>query len=232
MVAFPSARTRKHMVQPLLFALLLVIASAASLEAAELVGRASVIDADTIEIHNERIRLHGIDAPESSQTCRRTSGEVWRCGQAAALALADRIGSKPVRCDARERDRYGRVIGVCHDAGGNLNSWLVQEGWAVAYRQYSDDYTKAEGQAREAEAGIWSGDFVQPWDWRRGKRLAKSATPTECKIKGNIGSKGDRIYHVPGGQFYGRTKIDTRKGERWFCTEAEAKAAGWRRSKR
>lgn len=72
-----------------------------------------------------------------------------------------------------------------------------------------------------------------PWDWRRGQRTASpapSAHTDGCAIKGNIGSKGDRIYHVPGGRFYDRTQIDEAKGERWFCNEAEAIAAGWRRS--
>lgn len=59
-----------------------------------------------------------------------------------------------------------------------------------------------------------------------------SPEPTACVIKGNIASDGERIYHVPGGQFYDVTKISVAKGERWFCSEADAVAAGWRKSKR
>ena len=67
--------------------------------------------------------------------------------------------------------------------------------------------------------GLWQGDFAALWD--------------DCRIKGNISTQsGERIYHVPGGQYYGRTGITTSKGERWFCSEAEARAAGWRRSRR
>ena len=72
-------------------------------------------------------------------------------------------------------------------------------------------------------------------EWRRGKRLQAVATPegaTGCIIKSNVSSKGERIYHIPGGQYYKRTKISTAKGERWFCTEAESIAAGWRKAKR
>jgi len=53
-----------------------------------------------------------------------------------------------------------------------------------------------------------------------------------CIIKGNISDRGERIYHMPGGEFYDRTRISLAKGERWFCSEADARAAGWRRSKR
>jgi endonuclease YncB( thermonuclease family) len=205
-------------------------------------GRASVIDGDTLEIHGQRIRLHGIDAPESAQVCRRADQTKWRCGQQAALALQNHIGSQPVTCAKRDTDRYGRVVARCSVGGADINAWLVSEGWAVAYRRFSDDYVGQEDAARIAGKGIWSGAFIAPADWRRGERLgdtkpqaptgAKPTAPTDCRIKGNISSRGERIYHVPGGQYYSRTRIDTAKGERWFCTEAEARAAGWRRSKR
>ena len=79
----------------------------------------------------------------------------------------------------------------------------------------------------------WRGDFIRPWDWRQGVRLsANDNQPGECLIKGNIGRRGTRIYHVPGGQYYARTRIDPSKGEKWFCSETEARAAGWRRSSR
>jgi hypothetical protein len=110
---------------------------------------------------------------------------------------------------------------------------IVNDRWALAYRRYSMDYVAAENTAREARRGIWKGKFIAPWDWRRGKRLAATNTPPgTCPIKGNISRRGERIYHMPGGQFYTHTKISPSKGERWFCTEAEAKTAGWRRSRR
>ena len=114
----------------------------------------------------------------------------------------------------------------------------VSQGLALAYRRYSRDYVGEEASARNGRLGMWRGDFIPPWDWRRGERLAgnrsaaKSAAGSGCRIKGNIGRDGSRIYHVPGGQFYDRTRIDTSRGERWFCTEVEARGAGWRRSRR
>ncbi len=131
-----------------------------------IVGVASVIDGDTIEIHGTRIRFHGIDAPESRQECIRADGKSWRCGQQAAFALSDRIGRATVRCEPRDRDRYGRVVAVCSKDGEDLNRWLVRNGWAVAYRKYSADYVADEAIARSAKANIWSGTFEMPWDWR------------------------------------------------------------------
>jgi endonuclease YncB( thermonuclease family) len=219
-----------------------------------IVGRASVIDGDTIEIHGTRIRLFGIDAPEGSQTCLE-EGKPTRCGQYSALALADKIGSSPVMCEPKDRDRYNRVVAVCRSSGEDLNAWMVSQGMAVAYRQYSVDYVPQEEQAAALKRGIWKGDFIFPWDWRhqnenRSVRALppsfksaptagspnaaqpNNATSDQCLIKGNISQSGERIYHVPGGAFYDRTVINEAQGERWFCSEAEAQAAGWRRSRR
>jgi endonuclease YncB( thermonuclease family) len=153
-----------------MISLLTILLSATPATANELNGVASVIDGDTVEIRGTRIRLHGIDAPESRQLCTRPSGQSWRCGQQAALALSDRIGRRSVICVARDTDRYGRTIAVCSQDGIDLNAWMVAEGWAVAYRQYSRDYVLADTEARSAGRNIWSGTFVMPWDWRRGAR--------------------------------------------------------------
>jgi hypothetical protein len=118
----------------------------------------------------------------------------------------------------------------------SLNAWLVRQGHAVAYREYSKDYIAEEAAAQTARRGIWAGTFQMPWDWRAAQRTGKNeagsaSRPTlasGCRIKGNISPKGDRIYHLPGGRSYGRTSIDERKGERWFCTVVEARTAGWR----
>ena len=117
-------------------------------------GTATVIDGDTIEVHGTRIRLHGIDAPESRQECNRADGTNWRCGQQAALALSDRIGRSTVRCDPRDRDRYGRIITICFKGAEDLNRWMVAAGWAVAYRKYSLDYVGDEERAHAAKLGI------------------------------------------------------------------------------
>jgi endonuclease YncB( thermonuclease family) len=153
-------------------ALLTVLALAVPsvVHAEELIGRATVVDGDTLGIRDQKIRLHGIDAPEASQRCTRPSGEEWRCGQKAALALSEKIGHRNVRCEGIKRDRWGRLIAVCFLGNQDLNAWLVQRGWAVAYRKYSNDYVEQEDRAQKAKLGVWSGTFDMPWDWRKAQR--------------------------------------------------------------
>ncbi|MEM8606979.1 MAG: thermonuclease family protein [Myxococcota bacterium] len=138
--------------------------------AVTLVGQATVIDGDTLEIRGKRVRLHGVDAPESSQQCTTPSGKRWRCGQKAALALSKKIDRQNIRCSGKKSDRYGRLVAVCRVGDVNLNQWLVRRGWAVAYRPSSKDYVPDERVAKEAGRGVWSGTFVMPWEWRKGTR--------------------------------------------------------------
>lgn len=210
---------------------ILFLALAAPSTAATIEGSARVIDGDTLEVQGERVRLHGIDAPETAQTCRGSTGAEWPCGQEAATALSDLIGRHPITCDGQERDVYGRIIAICRVGDTEVNRWLVAQGWAVAFRRYSMDYVETETDARNQSIGIWAGTFEMPWDYRKQSwtDAANQAPDPNCPIKGNINSKGERIYHTPwGSRNYSRTKINTAKGERWFCSEAEAVAAGWR----
>lgn len=195
-------------------------------------GRARVIDGDSLEVAGEAIRLNGIDAPEARQTCRDAFGEDYACGQSAARALQRLVEGRTVTCRTLERDRYGRRIAVCEAGGVELNRAMVEGGWAMAFPRYSADYVEDEGMAARAQRGIWSGSFAAPWDWRRIERQTEVAqtdrtAPSDCRIKGNISGAG-RIYHVPGSEHYADTRINPGRGERWFCTEAEAIAAGWR----
>ncbi|MBO33266.1 MAG: hypothetical protein CMM74_09875 [Rhodospirillaceae bacterium] len=131
-----------------------------------LTGIPKIIDGDTIRIGNTRIRLHGIDAPEAKQTCN-ASGKEWRCGWEATNALANVVGEHWVTCSRRDTDRYGRVVAVCRAGPIDFGTWMVGNGWAVAYQRYSRDYVRDEDEARKAGRGMWRGEFMMPWMWRR-----------------------------------------------------------------
>lgn len=152
----------------ILFIALLAVTSTAALAGDGLIGRASVIDGDTIELHGQRIRIHGIDAPEARQRCSHPDGSEWRCGREAAFALDDLLQARVLDCDPRDQDRYGRIIAVCRIGSIDIGEWMVRNGWATAYRRYSTDYGTAEEKARAEGRGIWSGSFENPEVWRWG----------------------------------------------------------------
>ena len=208
--------------------LLLLIPAAAS---ADVTGTAHVVDGDTVHINSAKIRLHGVDAPEQRQTCMRDQS-VWNCGLESTETLKELINQSVVTCTELGKGRYKRIIGVCYVQGRDLNAEMVKLGMAVAYSRYSNDYIKFEEEAKLNGVGMWSSRFVMPWDWRRGKRLSSMVTKAEnssaCKIKGNINSKGERIYHLPDTRWYTQTIVSASKGEKWFCTEADATNSGWR----
>lgn len=132
-------------------------------------GPARTIAGDTIEIAGVTIRLYGIDAPENRQLCQRDN-KPWHCGQEATWALAYLIAGQWVICDERDRDRDGRVVAVCYIGGRrgiDINAWMVEHGWALADREYSEDYVAQEHEAQIARRGIWSGTFQAPWDSRQ-----------------------------------------------------------------
>ena len=134
--------------------------------ASPIIGRASVIDGDTIEIRGQRIRLFGIDAPEGRQTCTDAKGAAYRCGQKAAQALDYRISDGVVTCEPKDRDRYGRIVAVCRAYGEDLSAGMTGLGWALAFRRYSTQYVPAEELAERRKAGMWSGEFMPPWEFR------------------------------------------------------------------
>ncbi|HWV42824.1 thermonuclease family protein [Pseudorhodoplanes sp.] len=237
-----------------MIATLAIIASASGSAAEPLTGPARVTDGDTIIVGDVRIRLEGIDAPETDQVCLDREQRRVPCGIKAREALEGLIGSRAVTCLGDQLDQYGRRLMICSAGRREINAAMVEAGWALAYRRYSQRYVAQENVAREHADGMWAGAFIAPWEWRHRDRntlilgsisvpiMAQSAllpsnpevaSPVEgCNIKGNVSRNGERIYHVPGMRDYDRTRINERSGERWFCTEDEARAAGWRRARR
>lgn len=199
-----------------------------STAAAPLAGRAVAVDGDTLEMQGRRVRLEGIDAPEMGQTCGRRFLGTWKCGRAAQETLGELVAGRRVECEEKGLDKYGRSLGICFVDGKDINAELVRRGMAWAFVQYSQSYVSQEAQARNAHAGIWQGRAEPPWEFRAQKwQTAETRAPKGCAIKGNITDNG-HIYHVPWGDWYHKVKVEPEKGERWFCNEAEAVAAGWR----
>src|SRR3974390_3103029 len=234
--------------------LLALTVMSATARAADLTGIPRIVDGDTLAIGATKIRLEGIDAPETDQVCLNASGSRWTCGIEARDRLIAHIAAREITCTSNGLDVYNRTLARCSLAREDLNNWMVQEGWALAYVRYSMVYVQAEAEARTHQRGLWQGAFIAPWDWRHRNnktvilgafsvpinaqslllpRSASEGAPSpDCVIKGNISRNGERIYHMPNQTFYARIRMDKGGGRRWFCTPEEAEAAGWGRAYR
>ena len=141
----------------------------------KITGFAKVVDGDTIKINSKKIRLYGIDAPEKKQKCKKTYLTIsfmsftkdYMCGEVSTKKLIKKINKQKLNCNILDVDRYKRLIGECFKRNINLNSWMVSNGYAVAYRKYSKKYVSDEINAKNNKLGIWQGKFEMPWDYRR-----------------------------------------------------------------
>ena len=196
---------------------------------AELRGRViGISDGDTFMVltpgnQQVKIRLAEIDAPESGQPY----------GQKSKQALSDLISGKRVLIRVQTTDRYGRTVGRPYVGDLDICAEMVRIGAAWAYREYlrDEELLALEADAKAQKRGLWGlseAQNVPPWEWRRSGAGNQAG---DCNIKWNINSKGNRIYHLPGSQHYAQTKINTSRGERWFCSETDARAAGWQQPK-
>ena len=220
--------------------------------AAEITGIPRIVDGDTVEIGQVKMRLSGIDAPETDQICLDAKGERWACGIAARDELIMHSNGQAWECTTTDTDQYSRSLASCFIEGEDVSKRMVRSGWALSFVRYSHAYDADEIAARGNRVGLWSGSFIAPWDWRHrnktttilgaasvpvnaqtillGAVSASDAPSPECVIKGNINRKGERIYHLPGQLNSAQINMAKGLGERWFCTEVEAEAAGWRKA--
>jgi endonuclease YncB( thermonuclease family) len=212
-------------------ALLATLTAVSSADALEVSGRPRILDGDTIEIANMRIRLHGIDAAESRQRCVAAK-QIVRPGQTAVRRL-QALTSDGVSCTGMDFDKYGRLVAVCRSsAGEDIGRAMVREGMAWAFERYSRNYVADQGFARKANLGVWAMACDTPWDFRAKRWSVNSqSAPEGCAIKGNI-TKNGKIFHLPWNRDYTRVKIEREAGERWFCNAEEAMTAGWRPARR
>lgn len=214
-------------------------ASSTGLFAEKIEGRAEAVAGDVLRIGGREIKLAGIEAPEPAQRCAITGNRSWRCGAAARIALSRMLRGKSVSCSVSGTDEKGRSLGTCVAGGDDIASMLVAGGHVFAETGLFAKYDAEEEKARAEKAGIWRGNPERPAEYRarvekelaRAWEAAKRRAPRGCPIKGNI-IRGRKYYVLPGTPEYRRVRIETRRGERWFCSEEEAIAAGWKRSPR
>lgn len=214
----------------------LILGVALPVAAGTFSGPVRVHDGDTFDVGAVRVRLHGVDAPELGQPCTNPDGVRWDCGTWVAGQVRARLDGRKVDCEKLGEDRHGRTLARCALAGRDIGRMLVEEGLVLAYRRYSMEYDLDEKRAVVAGHGLHGSLMTTPEEYRRVVReeraASRSAPDVGCLIKGNINSKGRRIYHLPGQENYQDTVIRPKQGERWFCSEAEARAAGWQAAKR
>ncbi|MCX8501133.1 MAG: thermonuclease family protein [Alphaproteobacteria bacterium] len=145
----------------------LAAARAVQSEPVKIVGRAFVIDGDTLVVNRTHIRLLAIDAPEKDQTCAKPGQPKWACGAVATKVLRGKIGNRQVECNGEQWDSHGRLLAHCSLEQLDLNQWMVANGWATAYRYFSQEYAREEDLARSNQLGIWSSQFISPYEWRK-----------------------------------------------------------------
>ncbi len=205
-------------------------------------GSATALSGDVLRIQGQPVRLAGIEAPDREQRCGTaapTKGQSkrWACGEAATELLARTVRGKTVKCSLSGKDDLGRARGTCTIAGPggtqqNLSAELVRAGLAFSDGGLLSGFGSLEKDARNQKIGIWRGDADRPSEHRAKLWAeAKKAAPDGCPIKGQMVGDAKR-YVMPWQQDYARARVRTQKGERWFCTEQEAKAAGWKVAER
>ena len=191
-----------------------------------------VIDGDTIEIEGgQRVRYIGVNTPETVDP--RTTVQCF--GKEASIKNRELVEGKVIALekDISETDKYGRLLRYVYIDNLFVNDYLTREGYAHASSyppdiKYQNQLQEAETEARQNNRGLWSAcDFSD----KSPQTNQQPVQSSDCLIKGNISSSGEKIYHLPGQRYYDKTVIDESKGERWFCTEEEAILAGWRKSK-
>jgi endonuclease YncB( thermonuclease family) len=198
-------------------------------------GRASVISTDVLRIGDRKVHLEGIEPPDANQRClrpgARPGGRTWPCGQDAREAMQRLVQGQQVTCKVVAKDKAGGGSGRCRVKDADIGEMLVKAGYAFADVGSVGAYRGAEDAAKAAKAGLWSSpEPERPAVWRdRLWAVAKRGAPDGCPIKGRV--QGDeRVYLLPWDSSYTRVRVRKGRGERWFCTQDEAEAAGWRKA--
>ncbi|MEZ5816033.1 MAG: thermonuclease family protein [Hyphomicrobiaceae bacterium] len=196
-------------------------------------GKARVLSTNIVRIGNRKVRLEGIEVPDLNQRClkagARHGGRTWACGQDAREAAQGLINGRQLSCRVASGGEVEVVLGRCTAKGTDVAEALVKSGYAFDQSGLMSSYGAAESAAKAAKAGIWSSaEPERPAQWRdRIWAAAKREAPDGCPIKGRVRGE-ERVYLLPWESNYARVRIRKRRGERWFCSQDEAEAAGWR----
>ena len=195
-------------------------------------GRAYPVGADTLRIGATTVKLTGIDPPEAEQRCG-TAARGWRCAAAAEAALSRLAGGRTVTCRLGAADGPDRVLGQCALGDSDIGAELVRQGYVFAHGGLLARYASQEREARSAKAGMWAaGDAERPTAYRAKLwEEAKRRAPEGCPIKGQVAGSA-RTYVLPWSPDYDRARVQKTRGERWFCSEQEAEAAGFKAAQR
>jgi len=240
--------------------LVIIVVSGQRSDASEIVqidhNQAGVLDGDTLQIGKTVYQLAGIDAPELGQACNH-DGHLWLCGLAAGYRLHKQLEMETtqIKCFVQPAPQ-GLPIAACLIGDEELSSILLKGGNVTALANSPPHYAAAEHLAKQASLGIWSGEFIPPSQWRKGRRLPNEhdftestrpaaelpwkhlerkflhpskATHAACMVKGDISETNERLYYSPLDQEYESIVITPETGERYFCGDDEARQAGWRR---
>jgi endonuclease YncB( thermonuclease family) len=194
-------------------------------------GRAYATGADTLRIGGTPVRLAGIEAHESEQRCGRGSNR-WRCSSVAETVLSRLVNSRTVSCSLSGTDDAGHALGRCTVGETDVAAELVRQGYVFAGGGLLARYAGEEREARAAKAGLWGGEAERPAEYRAKLwEEAKRRAPDGCPIKGQV-TASSRTYVLPWSPDYERARVQSTRGERWFCSEQEAVAAGFKAAQR
>jgi endonuclease YncB( thermonuclease family) len=212
----------------ILLAGLLVASPAAAETTATFFGPGRALEGDRLEVDGRVVRLWGIDAPELRQSCVR-AGAFWPCGRKAYEHLAAFLDGQIVTCRVMPESVPSRTVAKCAVQGLDVAAELATRGFAMVPPNGTQYCIPNRNEGRTRGAGLWSGVYVNPWEWRQGKRVVEWINDLRgCAVKGDIDDAGARIFYLPFHRRYETIRIEVAKGERWFCVEEEARAAGWR----
>ena len=195
-------------------------------------GRATAVTGSLLRVNGTLVELTGIEAPGPKHPCLKANGRRWSCATSAANALQRLVRGETVSCEISGRTDAGRAAGSCKIADRDIAGELVRNGHVFAADGMFNAYAGDEEKAQAAKLGLWQGETVRPKEWReRAWEEAKRTAPDGCPIKGFVRAAG-RIYSMPWSADYASGKVREVKGERWFCSEDDARAAGFKLSSR